>query len=328
MRVAVLALLACGLATGAVAGPPRIDDPVLRDVERAFATLRADRPAVAARARAVLADVAAALDDLADERASLEAALGGDDGAAWRGLPHERVFILLTLAALDVDAGRCDLALPTLKNALHHRDRGLVQRGEVVPDDDHALADVLRARCAIVAGVGDVEAARAALRARPDGEALHAAATAPALVLEFVGRAPGIAATGVGGEQGRLVWRDDDAIAFTVTIGGPSKASKASSSSMVTVHDLRQVARPPGPAATARRAAQAAKKSQLQAQATQYASRGQGAATQAREVRGLVGAGLLFGAAAGLSATTAAVDTRVDTRTATAMPASIRVKTP
>jgi hypothetical protein len=301
------------------------DDPVLRDVEQAFRILRADRPAAANRARPLLARAAAALDDLADDRDSLAAAVGGDDAAAWRGLPHERVMVLLTLAALDVDAGRCDLALPTLKNARHHRDRAFLQRGEAVPHDDLLLAELLRARCALIEGVGDVDAARADLQARPDGARLVAAVSAPTLRLSFAGRAPAVVAAGGQGELGTLSWSTDDRVAFVLTIGRGRPSSSSSSSSSIVVHDLKTEARAPGPAATQRRAAQASKKTALQQQAQQYASRGQQTATQARDMRGVVGAGLLLGAAAGLSATTAVVDTRVDTRTAPSMPATIAV---
>jgi len=326
--VVVAALLAAASSSAATSRLP--DDPVLRDVEVAYSILRADRPAAASRARAMLARAAAALDDLADDRDSLVAAVGGDNAAAWRGLPHERVMVLLTLAALDVDAGRCDLALPTLKNARHHRDQASLQRGEAVVDDDLLLADVLRARCALHGGVGDVDAARAALQARPDGERLLAAVTAPALRLSFSGRAPAVVAGGAQGELGSLVWADD-ARAFEITVGRAPKTAKASSSktsssSSLVVHDLRKEARAPGPAATTRRAAQASKKTALQQQAQQYASRGQQTATQARDARSVVGAGLLFGAAAGLAATTAVVDTRVDTRTAPSMPSAIAVQ--
>jgi hypothetical protein len=316
----VVALVAPSASASASSRPA--DDPVLRDVERAYAILRADRPAAAHRARPLLSRAAAALDDLADDRDSLEAAVGGDDAAAWRGLPHERVMVLLTLAALDVDAGRCDLALPTLKNARHHRDRAALQRREAVAADDLLLAEVLRARCAVRDGVGELEAARAALLVRPDGARLLAAATAPSLRLTFSGRAPAITAGGGQGELGSLSFSADTATAFVVTIG---RASSLSSSSSLVVHDLRREARAPGPAATQRRAAQASKKTAMQQQARQYANRGHQTATQARDVRGVVGAGLLLGAAAGLSATTAVVDTRVDTRTAPSMPATIAV---
>lgn len=334
MRAVIVSLLGLTLLLpdAAAARAPRIDDPVLRDVERAFDILRTDRPAAANRARGLLAGAGAALDDLTDDRETIARVVGGDDSAPWRGLPHERVFILLTLAALDVDAGRCDLALPTLKNALHHRDRGRLQHGlaasTVSGDDDVTLALVLRARCAVVDGLGDVDAARAALRARPDGEALLTAAVAPALVLEFAGRAPEIVAVGAHGEQGQLVWRDDAAHAFAITIGRPAKSSAktAAATSSLLVHDLQTHAQPPGPAATARRATQAAKKSQLTSQASQYASRGQAAASGASGVRGVVGAGLLYGAAAGLTVTTSVVDARVDTRTAPSMPRRVMVR--
>lgn len=300
------------------------DDPVLRDVERAFDILRADRPAAANRARPLLVRAAAALDDLTDDRDSLVAAVGGDDAAAWRGLPHERVMVLLTLAVLDVDAGRCDLALPTLKNARHHRDRAMLQRGEPVPDDDLLLAELLRARCALVDGVGDIDDARAALQARPDAPRLIAAVTSPMLQLSFSGRAPGVVAGGSHGEHGSLSWSGDTEAAFSITIGR-GRPTTTSSAAPLVVHDLKTEARPPGPAATQRRAAQASTKTALQQQAQQYASRGQQTATQAKGVRGVVGAGLLFGAAAGLSVTTAVVDTRGDGRTAPSMPATIAV---
>ena len=332
MRVGFIIVVAVAVvaasSASAVASPRWSDDPVLRDVERAYGILRDDRPAAASRARALLAHAAAALDDLNDPRDSLAAAVGGDDAAPWRGLPHERVMVLLTLAALDVDAGRCDLALPTLKNARHHRDQASLQRGEVVVEDDLLLAEVLRARCAFNGGVGDVDAARAALRARPDGERLLAATIAPALRLSFTGRAPSVKAGGAHGEAGLLVWPAGSAPAFEITIGRASKQTpSAAATSSLVVYDLRNEARPPGPAATQRRAAQASKNHAVQHQARHYEGRGQQMANQARDVRGAVAAGLFLAAATGLAATAVVVDTRVDTRTVLSMPAALAVRT-
>ena len=317
------------------ASAPLPSDPVLRDVERAFQILRDDRPAAANRARSLLAPAAAALDDLVDDRETAAVIVGGDDGAAWRGLPWERVFILLTIAALDVDAGRCDLALPTMKNALHHRDRGRLQQGAATTtsDKDPALVPVLTARCALKDGVGDVDAARAALLGLPGGEAMLALVTAPTMTLRFTGQAPTVIATGTHGEGGQLSFRDDDATAFAITIGRsgrrPLSPSSVKAASPLVLHDLRVEAAAPGAAATARRGEASRQKSTMAAQAHQYASRGASAVQtgSTREgpapARNLLGAGLLLTAAAGMSATSAVVDARVDTRTATSMPAKI-----
>lgn len=332
MRVALPVVFAVLAATTVNAALPA--DPVLRDVERAFQILRDDRPGAANRARGVLAQAATALDDLVDDRETAAVIVGGDDSAAWRGLPHERVFILLTLAALDVDAGRCDLALPTLKNALNHRDRGRLQQGAAgqANADDPAVVTVLTARCALKDGVGDVEAARAALVALPGGAAMLPLVMADAMTLRFTGQAPTVVATGTHGEGGQLSFRDDDAPAFSITIGRGGRAAKAKKASTKAspkaattthvLHDLRREAAVPGAMAAARRGEAARQKSTMSAQANQYASRG-ASAVQSGPGRNLLGAGLLLTAAAGMTATSAVVDARVDTRTATSMPARI-----
>ena len=158
-------------STTAKAKAPLPEDETAALLELAYRRLR-EREGTAnakaalrleAAAYRALEDVASRFDELIDDRGDLAVAVGGDAGAAWRGRPHERVVALLTLATLDVRRKRCDLALPTIKSAMHHRllgrlqaarDRNIGGDGNAddpvhgASSDDVAIASVLRLRCA------------------------------------------------------------------------------------------------------------------------------------------------------------------------------------
>lgn len=315
------------------------DDPVLRDVEQAFGILRANRPGAASRARGHLTRVAAALDDLDPARSDVALALAGDGAAPWRGLPHERVLALLTLAALDVDAGRCDLALPTLKNAEHHQARAALAAGVTVDAAaaaaaDLVLADLLRLRCAHQDGAdaaidADAAAIRNAVLARPGGARLANAAVGKTLDLVFRGHTPTIEATGANGEQAVLRHHDDSDVAFVIRLGSSARRGRAVADPKhaAIVWDVHTQARGPGPASSSRRQEKARTKQALGNQSTTWASQGSQAALGARTSRDLLGAALLLSASAGAAASNATVNATVDTRVPVSMPAQVWVAT-
>jgi hypothetical protein len=311
------------------------DDPVLRDVEQAFGILRANRPGAASRARAHLTRVAAVLDDLDPARSDVAVAIAGDGAAPWRGLPHERVLALLTLAALDVDAGRCDLALPTLKNAEHHQARAALAAGVAVDaaaaDADLVLADLLRLRCANQNSADDAAAAaiRNAVLTRPGGARLASAAVGKTLDLVFRGHTPTIEATGAHGEQAVLRHHDDSDVAFVIRLGSTGRRATvaADPKQAALVWDATTQARGPGPASSSRRQEKARTKQALGNQSTTWASQGSQAAFGARTSRDLLGAALLLSASAGAAANNAVVDATVDTRVPVSMPAQVWVAT-
>jgi hypothetical protein len=341
----MLALVTLGAVLSLSSSPssstsPRLsDDPVLRDVEQAFGILRANRPGAAGRARAHLTRVAAVLDDLDPTRSDVARVVAGDGAAPWRGLPHERVLALLTLAALDVDAGRCDLALPTLKNAEHHQARAALAAGVTVAaaadaNADLVLADVLRLRCAHQDGAdAAIDANHAAIRnavlARPGGARLASAAIGKTLDLVFRGHTPTIEATGANGEQAVLRHHDDSTVAFVIRLGSSARRGRAVAEpkNAAIVWDAQTQARGPGPASSIRRQEKARNKQALGNQSTTWASQGSQAAVGARTSRDLLGAALLLSASAGAAASNAVVDAAVDTRVPPSMPAQVWVAT-
>ena len=104
-------LLLYALAAGAVDEPA---DTVLNELDYGFYALRLGQHA---KARALLGKAVATFNDLALDGSALERAFASDVHKPYRGRPHERVFASAVLAALDMERGRCDLALPTLRNA-------------------------------------------------------------------------------------------------------------------------------------------------------------------------------------------------------------------
>lgn len=178
-------------------------DPTLDRLERAFATLRAGGSH--ARARRDLEVAAATFEQLALPGTSLDEALASDPAKPYRGRPWERTLSLVLLAALDVERGRCDLAVPTLKSAALHDLRST--RGEV---SDAPIVHLLLLRCLhdIGAPADAVARARADLRqslaldgATVDVGELERAALAPALLLAFDGAGPTLEQAGRYGES-------------------------------------------------------------------------------------------------------------------------------
>jgi hypothetical protein len=183
-----------------------LDTDTLEALEQGFSSLRAgDHEA----ARAWLERANATFDDLALPRTPLEKAFASDARKPYRGRPHERVLAATVLAALDIERGRCDLALPALRNAAY-----LDARANAKEPSDAVLVHVLALRCLWQSGAGraDVERARAELRsalavagAPARLEALEALARADDLTLALDGHGPAVRAEGSMGERAVIV---------------------------------------------------------------------------------------------------------------------------
>ena len=102
------------IARGAAAAP---NDATWLFLEQAFALLHSARSDDdVARAQSHLESAFSSFEDLRDP-VNLSVAFTADVDTPYRGRPHERVLAATTLALTDAAAGRCDLALPTLKSA-------------------------------------------------------------------------------------------------------------------------------------------------------------------------------------------------------------------
>ncbi|HEY1099009.1 MAG TPA: hypothetical protein VGF99_08770 [Myxococcota bacterium] len=327
-------------------------DPTLAEVERAFSTLRADRPLAARRARASLEKATPAFDDLDTADNDLQRAFRSDVRKPWRGLPHERVLTLTTLAALDVGAGHCDLALPTLKNAAFHDLRLEVAKART--DTDAVVVHALLLHCLRTqkASAGDIAAAEAAFddalalqqpttptpttpaattstakaTTRADIEAVLAGKN-PRLV--YVGTAPKLARSGAQGEVVSFTAVADDAVAFVVplTAGGRKprgdqehKAWAAIDRGIEVWSSSTQATTAQGRDIKALLAQRATQKQAIDSSANSSINRGLSSATSANSPGGAaVGAGLVI-AGLGMKAVGSSVDARADTRQIQALP--------
>ncbi len=265
---------------------------VQHDLERAFTMLRDN--ASHARVRSVLGKAVRHLDDLDPARSDLSRALAGDKNAPFRGQAHERTIALLTLAALDVEAGHCDTAIPATKNAEHHHMNALLAAG--VHSDQAAaalpLAELLRAQC-------------------DDGRATEKR-------LVFRGKNPTLTAHGSYDEYVMRSASDNDDVAFVITLPGKKKRAKEATPRMLW--DTAKHAPPLGVASAARRAERANERRTLTNKAHTTAAKAPASPTTARQA---LGSALLWTSAFGQAATAATIDARADTRTVMSMPARI-----
>lgn len=223
-------------------------------VDDAFRRLVDDRPAAHRVARRELARAAAVFDDLALDGHALERAFVGDATRPWRGRPFERVLALATLAALDIERGRCDLALPTLRTAALHDARAAPTEHDRAAVSDAVLVAALALRCladgdaSLARGTpAEVDDARRALRHAlhhalhhaPHHALRHAGRGAlpaagddidldvvergirhPEARLVLTGFGPEFRRSGPHGEQLQLVARDeDDGVAGVIRLG-------------------------------------------------------------------------------------------------------------
>jgi hypothetical protein len=183
-------------------------DDTLHDLERAFALLRKGAGKHTA-ARKLLERAVPRFDDLAIESTPLEAAFASDANKPYRGRPHERVLAAALLAALDMERNRCDLAIPTLRNAAW-----LDARAKPSDPSDAVLVHALAVRCMEqMSGMsrGDKQRVRDDLRAALDVtkegarfDEVVALATRESLVLELGGTGPSVVTEGTYGERARI----------------------------------------------------------------------------------------------------------------------------
>jgi hypothetical protein len=198
-------------------------DDTLHDLERAFALLRKGKRANHAKARTLLERAVQRFDDLAMESTPLEIAFESDARKPYRGRPHERVLAAAVLAALDIERDRCDLAIPTLRNAAW-----LDARARPSDPSDAVLVHALAVRCMERARMGASDKARvrddlrAALQVTNEEkrfDEIVSLATRDELVLELAGTGPTVVPEGAYGERVRIVAGVPNGEAVRITLG-------------------------------------------------------------------------------------------------------------
>lgn len=175
-------------------------DPVLRDLEAAFVALDDGRQA---SARRLLVRATAAFEDTQLDGSDLQKAFASDRRKPYRGRPHERVLAHVVLAALEMQRGRCDLALPSLKSAAFFD-----LKAKVGDDSDAVVVHALTLRCLI-----DLEASAEEIGAARDvvGDArIEAAVRDPGARLVLDGRGPSFVPRGAQGEGVVAVQREHE----------------------------------------------------------------------------------------------------------------------
>lgn len=208
-------------AASTSSAPERPDD-TLHDLENAFTALRRDNHA---RARKLLARAVARFDDLAVDATPLDVAFASDARKPYRGRAHERVLATTLLAALDIERGRCDLAIPTLRNAAF-----LDLRTKPGQPSDALLIHVLALRCIDrLPGAQasdrervreDLRAALAQLKQEKRLDELVALAARPSLRLVLDGVGPSVVAQGAYGERTSIVAGTPGGARVTIALGG------------------------------------------------------------------------------------------------------------
>ena len=282
-------------------------DPVLRDLEGAFEALRDKRRH--ALGRRLLLRATARFDDTDLDGSDVEKAFASDRSKPYRGRPHERVLAHVTLAALEIERGRCDLALPELKSAAFFD-----LKASIDDDSDAVVVHALLLRCLIELRTSsdEIEAVRAAV----DDVAVAAAVTSPGALLVLRGRGPRFVAAGARGE--RVVVEasaddDDNDDDIVIRLGGRSAAVVAGREIAVwsSLQQASSVRGRPFEQLLAERARANARSEQLgQRQLDDSRRRLRGA----RSNSDVVAAGFVAAAGAGLLGLSAVVDERVDER--------------
>ena len=201
-----MALPGCAHAD-AMGGGDDARDAVLDDLSDAFADLRSADHDGAHRS---LARATAQFDDLHLDGGALEEALMSDADKPYRGRPFERVLAEVTLAALDIERGRCDLALPTLLQAAF-----LDAKANPKDASDAVVVHALTLRCLVhtKASDGDVVRARDALRTAVGAtggsadvaDEVEALALRDDAALAFDGTGPSVRLDGDAGERAVIV---------------------------------------------------------------------------------------------------------------------------
>ncbi len=303
-------------------------DPTLFDVERAFQLLH--DPKQHARARAALVRATARFDDQSLDGSDLEKAFASDVHKPWRGRPHERVLAHVVLAALEMERGRCDLALPSLKSAAFYD-----AKANAGDDTDAVVVHALTLRC--LRELGD-----AADDAAAQDAAKHLADDVKAIVLDpqarlvLEGRGPTVERRGAQGEDVVVVARsandgvnddkdDEDDEPAVIRLGMRAARGAFDLRGGVVVWDsLQQATTVSGRPFSKVLAERARFKSNNQSAAQQNL-----AASQS-QLRGgdVVKAAGNFGFGAGFAALAAATDARADDRCVDALPGTLRLVAP
>ncbi|MBM4280383.1 MAG: hypothetical protein FJ137_06350 [Deltaproteobacteria bacterium] len=324
---------------------------VLADIDDAFALLVRDDDRTHAAARRRLARAARSFDDLRVGDDVLRQALVGDANKPWRGRAYERVLSLVTLAALDVERGRCDLALPTLRNAALHDARvaPAAHRG----DSDAVVVFALALRCLADGdeSVGGAAAAADVARARDDLRRAVAAAGGgddddavraverrvrdPGARLVFTGWGPAFARAGVHGERLELQPRDeDDGIAAVARLGSGAPRGDAglheawAAQATLAWSSTTQATAVRGRPFDSVRAARARDKDAAAAAGQAALAAAWAAPPTGWTTTTLVGRGVQATGGAGLLVVGAALDARADDRFVAALPGRVWIVAP
>lgn len=330
----MLSLALVMLAAGASPGPVGPVDPVQFDLQRAFELL--ENPKMHSRARGLLVRATEAFDDQSLDGSNLERAFVSDAKKPYRGRPHERVLAHTALAALEMERGHCDLALPSLKAAAFYDLKAS-------PDDksDAVVVAALTLRCLTDenATAAEIAVARADVDAAVRGAAGAAADAVVAAVLDpearlvFSGFGPRFEPRGAHGEDVVAVARttaDAAAARPTIVIRLSQKAARRGDvrDGPVVWDSFTQATSVGGRPFTKVLAERAQAKTRSEVSARQNLDnsanrlRGANRATAGRDVA----AALVSGAAgAGFLTLAAVTDARADARFVDSLPGSARL---
>lgn len=308
---------------------PQASDPVLRDLERAFVLLE-DDPKQHARARALLERATARFEDTALDGSDVQKALVSDATKPYRGRPWERVLAHVVLAALDIERGRCDLALPSLKSAAFFAHKPGATSDPAARTDGDLLVRALTRRCLIEVGASDADVDAAG----DIDEAVLRAVLDPRAVLVLDGRGPALTRGGGHGDVVVVVDRSAErtrpiVIALGERSAKRAKLPKGGAVLWSSTTQARAVAERPFTAVLASRA-----RFKDQAQRDGSASldrgvrgltQGAGSASGASNNAAHVGAAVSAVAGAGWLSLGAATDARADDRFVSSLPERVRV---
>lgn len=290
-------------------------DPTLHAVDRAFELLPERKKHM--QARQLLVRATSTFDDQSLDGSDLEHAFAGDANKPWRGRPHERVLAHVVLAALEMERGRCDLALPSLKAAAFYDAKAAV-------DDvsDAVVVHALTLRCLIDEGAddGEVDAARARLDPRVAALALDPQAR---LVLD--GRGPRYQRSGGHGEDVVVVGRGGIVVdPVVIALSRRAQPSKRLRGGVVVWDSLQQATTVQGRPYTK----VLAERAKFKARHEQDAQRNLDASRSSLQNGDIVTAAAHVGFGAGLWSIASLADARADDRYVDHLPGTLRLIAP
>lgn len=313
----MFAAFSCVVFCAVAAAAPVVDVDVEGDLERAFALL-GDDDRHHGPARELLVRATSAFEDQSLAGSDLEKAYASDAKKAYRGRPHERVLAHVVLAALEMERGRCDLALPSLKAA-----EFFDLKASANDSSDAVVVHALTLRCLIDAGAAsaEVDAARANVDVDVARRVLD-----PQARLTFAGLGPRFARGGSQGEVLSTVDRSNEAGATFVIRLGRRASRNARVDKGVVVWDSHQQAttirgRPFDQVLQAR----ATTKTRAQQSAQQNLGNSQQRLRTARGGKDLVAAAVGGAAGVGLLSFAAVTDARADDRCVDDLPGTVRL---